>query len=201
MREYLNMNKITLIKMLLASNEENKKLHDKLDSLREKAREREAKAEARNEELLRANHRQMEYQVKLMDQMSTNIKFSVTVPAYKAQFLAECIDSILAQTYKNFELIIVNDASPQDLDSIVSKYDDQRIRYYKNKVGFGAEHVVGNWNKCLEYATGDYVIVLFSSLTPAHKNINFAASTLKQKSYAERKSQLSGSLRSVSAVQ
>lgn len=88
--------------------------------------------------------------------MSTDIKFSVTVPAYKAQFLAECIDSILAQTYKNFELIIVNDASPQDLDSIVSKYDDPRIRYYKNKVGFGAEHVVGNWNKCLEYATGDY---------------------------------------------
>lgn len=92
--------------------------------------------------------------------MTTNIKFSVTVPAYKAQFLAECIDSILAQTYKNFELIIVNDASPQDLDSIVSKYHDPRIRYYKNKVGFGAEHVVGNWNKCLEYATGDYIICM-----------------------------------------
>ena len=87
--------------------------------------------------------------------MTTNIKFSVTVPAYKAQFLAECIDSILAQTYKNFELIIVNDASPQDLDSIVSKYDHPRISYYKNKVGFGAEHVVGNWNNCFEYATGD----------------------------------------------
>jgi glycosyltransferase involved in cell wall biosynthesis len=92
--------------------------------------------------------------------MTHDIKFSVTVPAYKAQFLAECIDSILAQTYKNFELIIVNDASPQDLDSIVSKYDDSRIRYYKNKVGFGAEHVVGNWNKCLEYATGDYIICM-----------------------------------------
>jgi hypothetical protein len=44
------------------------------------------------------------------------------------------------------------------------------------------------------------VNVLFSALTPAHKNITFAASTLKQKSYAE-KSQLSGSLQSVSAVQ
>ena len=87
--------------------------------------------------------------------MTSDIKFSVTVPAYKAQFLAECIDSILTQTYKNFELIIVNDASPQDLDCIVSKYDDPRIRYYKNEVGFGAEHGVGNWNKCLEYTTGD----------------------------------------------
>ena len=76
-QEYLNMDKITLVKMLLASKEENKKLHDKLDKLRKeaqereaKAEEREAKAEARNEELMRANRRQMEYQVKLMDQLT-----------------------------------------------------------------------------------------------------------------------------------
>jgi glycosyltransferase involved in cell wall biosynthesis len=92
--------------------------------------------------------------------MNNNIKFSVTVPAYKVQFLKECIDSILAQTYQNFELIIVNDASPQDLDSIVTKYYDSRIHYYKNKIGFGAKNVVGNWNKCLEYATGDYIICM-----------------------------------------
>lgn len=92
--------------------------------------------------------------------LSEKYLFSITVPAFKAQYLAECIDSILAQTYKNFEVIIVNDASPQNLDSIVSKYDDPRIHYYKNKVGFGAKHVVGNWNKCLEYAKGDYVICM-----------------------------------------
>lgn len=69
-QEYLNMDKITLVKMLLASKEENKKLHDKLDKLREEAQEREAKAEARNEELMRANRRQMEYQLKLMDQLT-----------------------------------------------------------------------------------------------------------------------------------
>ena len=69
-QEYLNMDKITLVKMLLASKEENKKLHDKLDKLGEEAQEREAKAEARNEELMRANRRQMEYQLKLMDQLT-----------------------------------------------------------------------------------------------------------------------------------
>ena len=76
-QEYLNIDKITLVKMLLASKEENKKLHDKLDKLREeaqeresKAEEREAKVEARNEELMRANRRQMEYQVKLLDQLT-----------------------------------------------------------------------------------------------------------------------------------
>ena len=88
------------------------------------------------------------------------MKFSITVPAYKAQFLKECIDSILAQTYPNFELIIVNDASPEDLDLIVNAYSDNRIRYYKNKVNCGAVNVVDNWNKCLEYATGDYLICM-----------------------------------------
>ena len=66
---FQNMDKITLVKMLLASKKENKKLLDKMDKLREeaqereaKAEEREAKAEARNEELMKANRRQMEIQ-------------------------------------------------------------------------------------------------------------------------------------------
>ena len=64
------MDKITLVKMLLASQEENRKLHDKLDKISEEAKEREAKAEARNEELMNANRRQFEYQIKLMDQLT-----------------------------------------------------------------------------------------------------------------------------------
>lgn len=88
------------------------------------------------------------------------ITFSILVPAYKSQFLSECIDSILAQTYKHFELVIVNDASPYDIDSIVSAYSDPRIRYYKNIDGYGAERLVDNWNHCLEYATGEYVMCM-----------------------------------------
>ena len=60
-------------------------------------------------------------------------KFSITIPAYKRTYLQECIDSILGQTYTDFELIIVNDASPEDLDSIVNSFSDSRIRYYKNE--------------------------------------------------------------------
>lgn len=86
--------------------------------------------------------------------------FSILIPAYKAQYLAECIDSILAQTYSNFELVIVNDASPQNLDEIVGRYHDDRIRYFKNDMNCGALHVVDNWNKCLSYAKGDYVICM-----------------------------------------
>ena len=60
-QEYLDMDKITLVKMLLATQEENRKLNDKLDKISEEAKEREAKAEARNEELMNSNRRPFEY--------------------------------------------------------------------------------------------------------------------------------------------
>ena len=88
------------------------------------------------------------------------MKFSVTIPAYKAAYLKECIESILAQTYTDFELIIVNDASPEDLTSIIHTFNDPRIHYYINEKNCGAINVVDNWNKCLSYATGDYVICM-----------------------------------------
>ena len=89
-----------------------------------------------------------------------NTTFSIILPAYKTRFLKECIDSVLAQTYPNWELIIVNDASPEDMDSIVLQYHDARIHYYKNKQNYGAEHLVHQWNYCLSLAQGEYVICL-----------------------------------------
>lgn len=88
------------------------------------------------------------------------MKFSVTIPAYKVNFLQEAIDSILAQTYTDFELIIVDDCSPNDIESVVRRYDDKRIRYYRNKKNCGAVDVVDNWNICLSYAKGDYIICM-----------------------------------------
>jgi glycosyltransferase involved in cell wall biosynthesis len=88
------------------------------------------------------------------------MKFTIGIPAFKAKFLKECIDSILAQSYSDFELIIINDASPENLDKIVNQYSDERISYYKNKKNIGAEHVVDNWNKCLSHAKGDFFILM-----------------------------------------
>lgn len=85
---------------------------------------------------------------------------SIVIPAYKQTYLAEAIDSALGQSYQNIELIIVNDHSPYDLDSVVSKYDDKRIRYYKNKRNLGKRSIVHNWNKCLEYARGEFFVLL-----------------------------------------
>ena len=81
----------------------------------------------------------------------SNIFFSIIIPVYKPQFLKECIDSILAQTYRNFELILVNDGSPYDIDSIVGQYQDSRIEYHKREKGYGAVRLVDNWNDCLKY--------------------------------------------------
>lgn len=88
------------------------------------------------------------------------MKFSITIPAYKQKYLYEAIDSCLAQTYKEFELIIVDDASPEDLKSVVAKFQDGRIKYYRNEKNCGALNVVDNWNICLSYAVGDYVICM-----------------------------------------
>lgn len=88
------------------------------------------------------------------------MKFSILIPAYKAKFLDETINSVLLQTYKDFELIIVNDDSPEGIESIVKSYKDERIRYYKNEENIGAVNLVDNWNKCLSYAKGDYVICM-----------------------------------------
>ncbi len=88
------------------------------------------------------------------------MKFSILIPAYKDLYLKECLDSILAQTYTNFELIIANDCSPYNIESIVKQYSDNRIKYYINEKRYGAVDLVKNWNNCLSHATGDYVICM-----------------------------------------
>lgn len=100
--------------------------------------------------------------------MTKDITFSVTIPAYKDRYLKETIDSVLAQTYQNYEIVIVNDASPYDLDNIVTQFDDPRIRYFKNEKNCGAKDVVDNWNICLCHAIGEFVMCIGDddNLTP-----------------------------------
>lgn len=87
-------------------------------------------------------------------------KFSITIPAYKSKYIAESIHSCLCQSYEDYELIIVDDHSPEDLFSIISQFKDERIKYYRNEENCGAINVVDNWNKCLEYAQGEFIICM-----------------------------------------
>ena len=86
---------------------------------------------------------------------------SVGLPAYKTEFLERSIESILNQTYSDFELIIVDDHSPEDVKGIVNQFNDDRIRYFRNEKNLGMPYLTDNWNECLKYANGEY-FVLFS---------------------------------------
>ena len=83
---------------------------------------------------------------------------SLCIPVYKgAAHLRAAIDSVLAQTFGDFELVIVDDNSPDDSVAIASSYRDPRIRCLRNPLNLGAE---GNWNRCLAEATGRYIKLL-----------------------------------------
>ncbi len=83
---------------------------------------------------------------------------SVALPVVKTKFLKFALDSILNQTFNDFELIIVNNGSPEDVDGILNNYSDGKIRYIRHEKMFP---IIENWNKCLSYAKGEY-FVLFS---------------------------------------
>lgn len=85
---------------------------------------------------------------------------TIAIPAYKRKFLKQAIASALNQTYDNIELVIVNDASPESLDDVVSEFHDPRIRYYVNESNLGGADPVANWNKCLDYAKGNFFALL-----------------------------------------
>lgn len=62
-------------------------------------------------------------------------KISVVMPVYntKEEYLREAIESILNQTYDNFEFIIINDGSTNNAEEVILSYKDKRIRYFKQK--------------------------------------------------------------------
>lgn len=85
--------------------------------------------------------------------------FSFILPAWKGRFLYDSMASILAQTYKDFELVVVDDSSPDDIKGIIENFKDRRVKYYRNEKNIGGHDLVAQWNHCLEYAKGDYVIL------------------------------------------
>ncbi len=78
---------------------------------------------------------------------------SVCMLMYNAsKYLRECIDSVLAQTFQDFEFLIVDDGSTDDSVEIVQSYHDSRIRLIKNKHDY-----IGSLNILLDEARGKYI--------------------------------------------
>lgn len=77
------------------------------------------------------------------------------MPVYntKEEYLKEAIDSILNQTFSDFELIIVDDGSDKDIEPVIKLYGDSRIRFFKNEQNLG---VAKTRNRLMELAEGEY---------------------------------------------
>lgn len=86
---------------------------------------------------------------------------TIITPSYNtASYIAETIQSVLNQTYKSWELIIVDDCSTDDTDQVVQQFlDDKRIRYIKNRANSGA---AVSRNRALREAKGRWIAFLDS---------------------------------------
>jgi glycosyltransferase involved in cell wall biosynthesis len=83
-------------------------------------------------------------------------KVSVCIPTYnRANFLIYSVNSVLQQTYSDFELIICDDGSPDNTSQVVSQWNDSRIRYIKHPKNIGRSK---NMRSGFEAATGEYFI-------------------------------------------
>lgn len=84
---------------------------------------------------------------------------SIIVPIYNAEkYISKCIDSILNQTKKELEIILINDGSTDNTEKIIKSYKDKRIVYFKN-----ANHGIGyTRNYGISKSTGKYIMFLDS---------------------------------------
>ena len=83
---------------------------------------------------------------------------TVVIPAYnQAKFLAQTIQSVLNQTYPNYELIVVNDASTDNSANVILEFNDNRIHSLEHKVNKGSDkaRISG-----LNLSSGDLIIFL-----------------------------------------
>ena len=82
-------------------------------------------------------------------------KVSVILPVYNAEkFLKEAIDSILNQTFTDFELLLINDGSTDRSEEIIKSYNDKRISYAKNEKNSG---LINTLNRGIDLASGEYI--------------------------------------------
>ena len=85
-------------------------------------------------------------------------KISVCIPVFNGEdFIKEAIDSVLAQSYSDFELVIVDNQSTDSTIDIIESYNDARIKLFRNESNIG---MIPNWNRTLDLAKGTYIKIL-----------------------------------------
>ncbi len=85
---------------------------------------------------------------------------SICIPTYnRAGMVSKAIDSALAQTYTNVEVLVVDNASSDTIESLMAAYSDPRVKFHRNAHNLG---MFGNFNRCIELAKGKYIHILHS---------------------------------------
>lgn len=85
-------------------------------------------------------------------------RVSVCIPTYRGgATIGAAIESVLAQDFGDFELVVIDDGSPDDTAAVVRRYRDPRMRYLQNLANLGPQ---GNWNRCLDEARGEFFKLL-----------------------------------------
>ena len=86
-------------------------------------------------------------------------KVSVLMPLYKTPvtYLKEAIGSVLAQTFTDFELVLLDDCPEDDRETVVKSFMDKRIKYFKNEKNLG---ITRSRNKLIDLAQGEYLAVM-----------------------------------------
>lgn len=99
------------------------------------------------------------------------ISVIITTNNNRAQMCKRAIESVLAQTYPDFEIIVVDDASTDDTESIVASFKDERVKYFKRKRSHGIQAIPKN--KGIRVSKGEYIAFLDSDNTyrPDHLRI------------------------------
>lgn len=91
----------------------------------------------------------------------TNPKYTFLLPAYKAKFFAEALESIKNQTYKDFVCLVSDDCSPEDLKSIFDEIvgDDTRFTFRRNAENMGGKSLVSHWNLLIDMCDTEFLIM------------------------------------------
>lgn len=87
-----------------------------------------------------------------------NSLVTVAVPTFnRADYLRATLQSVVEQDYQNIEILVSNNCSTDNSESVVKEFTDPRISYYRQEKNIG---MVGNWNYCLNKAKGDFILIL-----------------------------------------
>lgn len=85
-------------------------------------------------------------------------KVTIAIPTYnRSNFISESISSVISQTFKDLEILIIDNNSTDNTRMIIKSFKDERIRCIKNRTNIG---MMNNWNKCIKMARGKYVMIL-----------------------------------------